>query len=41
MGSSNYRQEYLPAEVREVIDTAILKDTVFIVAEAYGACRLY
>ena len=41
MGSSKYQQEYLPAEVREVIDTAILKDMVFIVAEAYGACRLY
>jgi hypothetical protein len=41
MGSSKYRQETLPDEVREVIDTAILQDMVFIVAEAFGACRLY
>jgi hypothetical protein len=41
MWSSKYRQKYLPAEVQEVIDIAILKDMVFIVAEAYGACRLY
>jgi hypothetical protein len=41
MGSSKYKAEELPSEVRERLDTAIEKEVTFIVAEAHGSCRLF
>ena len=41
MGSSKYREDELPPEVREIIDTAIEHEMTFIVAEAHGSCRLF
>ncbi|MFX1457107.1 MAG: hypothetical protein ACFFDB_17155 [Promethearchaeota archaeon] len=41
MGSSSYKAEALPPEIREILDVAIEKEITIIVAEAYGACRLF
>ena len=41
MGSSKYREDELPPEIREIIDTAIEHEMTFIVAEAHGSCRLF
>ena len=39
MGSSKYRAEKLPPEVKERFDAAIESGVTFIVAQANGACR--
>jgi hypothetical protein len=41
MGSSKYSAEELPPEVKERLDAAMDSGASFIVAEAYGACRLF
>jgi hypothetical protein len=41
MGSSAYKIKDLPKELTEIIDEAISKDHMFIVGEAYGACRVF
>ena len=41
MGSSKYRAEELPPEVKERLDAAMEKGATFIVAEAHGSCRLF
>ena len=41
MGSSKYRAEELPQEVKEVLDAAMHAGAAFIVAEAHGSCRLF
>ena len=41
MGSSAFKAEELPAEVRERIDEAIARNMRIIVGEAHGACRAY
>lgn len=41
MGSSAFRAEELPVEVKERIDEAIRLGRTIIVGEAYGACRLF
>ena len=41
MGSSAFKAEELPAEVKERIDEAIVRDITIIVGEAFGACRLF
>jgi hypothetical protein len=41
MGSSKYRAEELPIEIKERLDAAMMKGCSFIVAEAHGACRLF
>jgi hypothetical protein len=41
MGSIKYKEEELPPEIQEIIDTAIEHEMTFIVAEAHGSCRLF
>ncbi|MHA2129935.1 MAG: hypothetical protein ACW99L_08185, partial [Promethearchaeota archaeon] len=41
MGSSSYKAEELPLEVRERLDEAMDKRVTIIVAEAHGSCRLF
>ena len=41
MGSSAFKAEELPAEVRERIDDAMARDMTIVVGEAHGACRLF
>jgi hypothetical protein len=41
MGSSAYKAQELPHEVRNRIDTAIEANTIILVAEAHGACRRF
>ena len=41
MGSSKYREEELPPEIQDIIDTAIDHEMTFIVAEVHGSCRLF
>ena len=41
MGSSKYREDKLPPEIQDIIDTAIEHEMTFIVAEAHGSCRLF
>ena len=41
MGSSKYKAEELPSEVRERLNTAVEKEVTFIVAEAHGSCKLF
>jgi hypothetical protein len=41
MGSSKYREDELPSEIQQILDTAIQHEMIFIVAEAHGSCRLY
>jgi len=41
MGSSAFKAEELPAEVRDRIDDAIARNMMIIVGEAHGACRAY
>jgi hypothetical protein len=41
MGSSAFKEEELPIEVRERIDKAIARKITILVGEAYGACRAF
>jgi hypothetical protein len=41
MGSSKYREDELPSEIQQILDTAIQHEMTFIVAEAHGSCRLF
>ena len=41
MGSSAYKENELPSEVKERIDKALAHEMTVIVAEAYGACRAF
>jgi hypothetical protein len=41
MGSSKYRNDTLPSELKQILDTAIQHEMTFIVAEAHGSCRLF
>jgi hypothetical protein len=41
MGSSAYKEEELPIEVRERIDKAMARKMTILVGEAYGACRAF
>lgn len=39
MGSSKYRAEELPREVKERLDAVIYSGVTFIAVEANGSCR--
>jgi hypothetical protein len=41
MGSSAFKENELPIEVRKRIDKAIAKKMTIIVGEAHGACRIF
>ena len=41
MGSSGFRKEELPSEVKDRINSGIKNKVIFIVAEAHGSCRLF
>jgi hypothetical protein len=41
MGSSAFKDDGLPSEVKERIDEAIARGMTIIVGEAFGACRLF
>ena len=41
MGSSSFKNEELPIEIKDKLDLGIEKCVIFIVAEAYGAYRLF
>ena len=41
MGSSGFKADVLPVEVREQLDVALKAGMDIIVGEAYGSCRLF